>query len=374
MKSLCYIILLSCNILNFMPYLILRNPIILDRESSNFLISKLLNSDYKNNKNEILAQLQITELLEDDYNYLLDLEKNVTVPASQESIEEWEYLNSSKTYTSYPALIRNFLNNKDFFEASEIALTMINKAKFEKSILKIYNFLLNFFSIEELSYINLGVYVHQEEDMFSKDEKDVMRDTMAITVSNFFQEKKSYQSYSCVYLNINIYDSITTYKNYYKSGYFSSNLEEYGSIIHEYGHILSSYLFASNRQEYKNTYNKTISKKCSELRLIEKAERPHEYFTDEFNFNFIEILLKKIIKNNPNKMTSVRRKLALWTALPSLYARSNDSRYREMFELEYFAEAFAYWIVTPDALKNYYWELIDSSFQELLKKTRFRSN
>ncbi|WP_342278105.1 hypothetical protein [Spiroplasma endosymbiont of Nephrotoma flavescens] len=72
-------------------------------------------------------------------------------------------------------------------------------------------------------------------------------------------------------------------------------------------------------------------------------------------------------------ITALQRKLALFTALPSQYGwgfgkTANSSPY--FFENEYFAEAFTYWFLTPDIQKNYYWELINDTFMEILADIR----
>lgn len=95
-----------------------------------------------------------------------------------------------------------------------------------------------------------------------------------------------------------------------------------------------------------------------------------------YEYIFTEILYRKIVNiTSPASslaISSVKRRLALFTALPSKYGW----KYNELlstsnyFEGEYFAEAFSYWLLTPINQRNYYWELINDSFQETFQKAK----
>ncbi|WP_338982070.1 hypothetical protein [Spiroplasma endosymbiont of Eupeodes luniger] len=243
-----------------------------------------------------------------------------------------------------------------------------------EGILKVYNFLSHFFSDDNIAHILLGIYINSPNLIFPKSKW--AEDIIALFVSPSIDK----QQFSCIFIDVvNYWEQ--DYNEFYHRGHYAANYNDYGIIVHELGHTLAFLLLMISNPIHATSFNRNLKtvgdckKINSEITFLDTNFSNYDPKTT-YEYIFTEILYRKIVNITSTAsslaISSVKRRLALFTALPSKYGW----KYNELlstsnyFEGEYFAEAFSYWLLTPINQRNYYWELINDSFQEAFQKAK----
>lgn len=286
----------------------------------------------------------------------------------KDQLERFKKLEEN-SFTNFKQL--NDILKTDFFDLNEFLLMLEGKDannKSNKHYIKVRETLMRFYSILFKLYgedkIKKLVFNFTQGSFESKNEKGEVAGVTVFSSNLFKQHIKLKNSVFCTKMC----------KHNYVNGFWSSFNCAY-VLIHEMGHAIDNF-FVLNQQQREKLHTPYIISALPLFRNIVLdplytycSSASIKYDSHKNTLALQNHIYQSIIKpqfdiNNleNNNYNSNFKKEALFVFAPSNYARLSDKENHDLWQKEFFAECFAYWISTPDKYRDIRWAIINDYF------------
>lgn len=266
----------------------------------------------------------------------------------------------------------NDILKTDFSDLNEFLLKLEEKdanQNYNKNYINVRKNLMRFYSILFKLYgedkMKKLVSNFTQGSFENKNEKPQVAGVTFFTSNLFNQHIKLKDSVFC---------SKMCKENYIK-GFWSSFNCTY-VLIHEMGHAIDNF-FALNQKQYEKLHTTNFSfalpffknialdsfyAYCSSLSIKYDPYKNTSTLQDHIEQIIIkpQNYINNSLKNNDSNGNDFK-KTAMFVFAPSGYARNNEEN-SEIWKKEFFAECFAYWILTPDKYRDIRWAIINDYF------------
>jgi len=331
-------------------------------------LSKLSLNIEKNHENNV--SLLKWNIPNEEHEFVVKYENKIKNKASGQSNQAFADLydnnKSPRIWNDYQSLEKDLTNTKIGNKKIDVNWTKMYKdAKLSKNaILKAQK--------EQLRFYNIIGKVYHKSNIIR-----LVQKVEAVSVSDNIVAWTAYNSnnnnqrmgFGPDFVNPNLTDA------QYQAGWWSSN-NPISVTVHEYGHAWSNFLGLDNVNRASFNTNWTWptfpQEKNNYLNLQSN--------TNDQSFNFFKNSPNKIIPSRAdylieyldskaNIQEKTEKLLFPLIVVRSNYSRSAWSKGDNDLKDEFFAEAFAEWLLTPENLRTWNWELLNDFFLNYLPQT-----
>lgn len=338
----------------------------INRPEDTYLVSKLLDKQkllFKRSDQYLWNQLEggnpLIGLKSIEMDKLLQYEQLTRKIVNESINERFEGYKKVQYFTSIEQIeqkIKAELKIDFSFNSLWNLWKPLEKLKIKQEIINFYNFIINSNVLNIDNLLRLVASITTQDVININGQK--LEEWGAYT--------KMTPNIQCMTFKTNWYNKLTN-NRLYNSGFYTTN-DPFHSFVHEYGHAISNFwsLFSNE----KKTFNTGIINKkynsCEEVAIENKDLIQRDSDVQPIMEKMFDSLYNKFEVNNASERNINFLKFAKWTAVPSQYGRvqtlSKINGISQLVDYEWFAEAFAYWYLTPVNERNILWGWLNEIF------------